>query len=424
MAFPLLRQQRGYFLRRLPAPLLWTAILCGGGCAAIEYFYGPGEAFANAHPFLMGMVTCAGLMGAGIAAVYLIVRLLALLGHRGRLKKTACRYLPPDSGDPLPLLAEDLRCRVLGDSDIWMGEEWIVFPGRAMKRDAVAGIYFEDFSRQYLSRKVRITLVDDQGNEMTVDLPPGRHPDVYQYLAQMHPQADRGDRRRLTAFRMEAQHQDRPADFRRLKSPPPQAPLGLSRWDRSPILEENRIRSRYEEWLVTSYCVYLEGQDYRDGSTAFAGGFERTQYQQEQALWVLEARWEVTGREELLSTVEHLVRTGRLGRDGWQLGRAPMVLGYGYAAGYLTRRELLEYSLPVAKAIQETFSGWRELMDSYMASFDRWSAHTKSKKIRHRAYQRLLADPASPLNTVPFQLELQGRYQEALRLLGEETTHP
>lgn len=423
MAFPLRKQQRGCFLRRLLAPFLWTVVLCGAGYAAIEYFYGPGEVFANAHPFLMGTVTCAGLMGTGIAVVYFIVRLLALLGYKGRLKKTARRYLPPDSGDPIPLLEADLRCRVFDVLDICLGRDWVVFPGRAMKRDAVAGIYFEDFSRQYLSKKVRITLVDDQGNEMTVDVPPDQHPDAYNYLTQMHPQADRGDRRKLTALCIEAQHQDRPVDYRRLKAPPPPAPLGLSRWDHSPILEENRIRSRYEEWLTTSYCVYLEGQDYHDGDPAFAGGFERTQYQREQALWVLEGRWEVTSREELLSTVDHLVRTGRLGHDGWQLGRAPMVLGYGYTAGYITRRELLEYSLPVAKAIQETFSSWRELMDSYMASFDRWSAHTKSKKIRHRAYRRLLADPASPLNTVPFQLELQGRYQEALRLLGGEEAY-
>ena len=420
MAFPLLRQQRRSLLRRLLAPFLWSVLLCGGGCATIEYFYGPGEVFSKAHPFLMGSLAFAGLVGSGVAVVYFLVRLLALLGYKGRLKKTASPYLPPDSGNPLALLAEDLRCPVLGSADICLGYDWIVFPGRAMKRDEVAGVYFEDFSRRYLSKKVRITLVDIRGKEMQVDLPPKQHPDIYQYLVQMHPQADRGDRRRLTAFYIEAQNQGRQADGRRLKSPPPPAPLGLSRWDRSPILEENRIRSRYEEWLVTSYCVYLEGQDYHDGDTAFAGGFERTQYQREQALWVLEARWEVKNREALLSTVEHLVRTGRVGHDGWQLGRAPMVLGYGYAAGYITRRELLEHSLPVAKAIQETFSGWRELMDSYMASFSRWAGHSSSQKLRRRAYQRLLADPASLLNTVPFQLELQGRYQEALRLLGEE----
>ena len=57
MAFPLLRQQRRSFLRRLLAPFLWSVLLCGGGCAAIEYFYGPGEAFSKAHPFLMGSLT-------------------------------------------------------------------------------------------------------------------------------------------------------------------------------------------------------------------------------------------------------------------------------------------------------------------------------------------------------------------------------
>ena len=150
MAFPLLRQQRRSFLRRLLAPFLWSVLLCGGGCAAIEYFYGPGEAFSKAHPFLMGSLTFAGLIGSGVAVVYFLVRLLALLGYKGRLKKTTSSYLPPDSGDPLPLLAEDLRCPVLGSADICLGYDWIVFPGRAMKRDEVAGVYFEDFSRRYL----------------------------------------------------------------------------------------------------------------------------------------------------------------------------------------------------------------------------------------------------------------------------------
>ena len=39
-------------------------------------------------------------------------------------------------------------------------------------------------------------------------------------------------------------------------------------------------------------------------------------------------------------------------RDGWQLGRAAMVLGFGYIAGLLTRQELLTHSAPVAEAIQ------------------------------------------------------------------------
>ena len=106
MAFPLLRQQRRGFANicyeyaTKLAPFLWSVLLCGGGCAAIEYFYGPGEVFSKAHPFLMGSLAFAGLVGSGVAVVYFLVRLLALLGYKGRLKKTASPYLPPDSGDP------------------------------------------------------------------------------------------------------------------------------------------------------------------------------------------------------------------------------------------------------------------------------------------------------------------------------------
>ena len=50
--------------------------------------------------------------------------------------------------------------------------------------------------------------------------------------------------------------------------------------------------------------------------------------------------------QELLETVEHLVTTGEQLRDGWQLGRATMVLGFGYIAGYLTRRNCWSFPSP------------------------------------------------------------------------------
>ena len=44
----------------------------------------------------------------------------------------------------------------------------------------------------------------------------------------------------------------------------------------------------------------------------------------------------------------------------------------------------------------------------------------RTKAWRRAAYKRLLKDPASVLNTVPFHLELTSRYQEAVRLAEQE----
>ena len=95
-----------------------------------------------------------------------------------------------------------------------------------------------------------------------------------------------------------------------------------------------------------------------------------------------------------------------------------MVLGYGYIAGYIPRWQLLAYSCSVAKAIQASFSSWKELHDSYMFSYLRWSRDRECKKVRTRAYRQLLADPGSILNTVPFGLDIDAAFQEGLAAVG------
>ena len=165
--------------------------------------------------------------------------------------------------------------------------------------------------------------------------------------------------------------------------------------------------------MLASYAPYILADPYRHGDLDHAGGWERTVLQERIARFVLDDPWEVKSKAQLLETVEHLVTTGEQLRDGWQLGRATMVLGLGYIAGYLTRRELLEYSLPAGEAIQRTFSGWEELHESYLKSYEEWSKKYKSRKLRRQAYEGLIRDPASILNTTPFGMDLQAACREA-----------
>ena len=156
MSYPIIREQRRYFAGGLLSAALWTAgtwALCLG---AIEYFYGPGEAFSKAHPILMGGLTAVLMVAFFVTTGWFLARLAALLLFPARLKRSAARYLRPDqAGEALEVLSGGIRQRLYGVLDIWMGEDWLVFPGKAMKRDAIVGIYKEDLSRRYLSKKTR-----------------------------------------------------------------------------------------------------------------------------------------------------------------------------------------------------------------------------------------------------------------------------
>lgn len=419
MGFPIRRDQRRWHGRRLAVSLFWAVLCCLGANALIEYCYGPGADFFGAHQLLAWGIAFVGLMVVPGVVIWFLVRLWGFLRWKKRLGRSMALYLREPEEDPLSLLEKDLYCRLFDTVDCWIGRDWLVVPGAAMARESVAGIFYEALGRKYLSDKIRIALIDDTGRMLYLDVGERLHPRVFQYLRDIHPEAGWGDIREYRAFLLKEEQRGE-INYRHLRSPAPPAPLGISARDRSPMLEDNRLCCQYERWLLASYAVYIAGEGIHYGSFDHAGGWELSAFQRRLAVEVLAGPWDVHDREQLLETAEHLRVTGKMAHDGWQLGRAPMVLGFGYIAGYLTRRELLEYSLPVAKAIQETFRSWKELHDSYMASYERWSGKRKAIAGRRRAYRALLRDPGSVLNTVPFNLELGGRYREALAMVAGE----
>lgn len=421
--YPLVQEQRRCFTRRFLITAAWSAAVCALGLGAVEYFYGPGNALYDNHPYLTGVIAGLLLMAALIAIGYFLARLLGLLGFAGRLKRSAARYLPEgEKENALGLLEEDIRRKWYGRApDLWQGENWLVFPGRAMRRDAIVGVYQEDFSRRYLSKGMRLTVVDQDGAEMSVTGPKKELDYAYGHLTNSHSTISWGDRRELTAFRLREQSQNGGhVDYRKLRRPPEDEPagLGVCKWDQSPFLEDNRLLSQYERWLLAAYAPYIAGSGHFDGSFDYAGGYPCTKRQRRLAVKILKEPWDVGGTGTLIHTVNHLIVTGKEGRDGWQLGRAMMVLGYGYIAGYIARWQLLDYSSTVARAIQQCFSGWKELHDSYMRSFRSWSKKADLRRTRELAYGQLLKDPESILNTVPFGLDLEEALAEAMEKIG------
>ncbi len=423
MKLSIKRSQRIYFTGRLLVSFGWTVFWCILCYVQIEFFYGPGAEFTDLHPYIFGVICGVDFVGLGISAGYLLVRFFSLLGCCGRMKRSVERYLPLEEvHNPFDVLEQDVRCQLFENTKIYLGKEWIVFPGRAMRRSAVVGVFYEELYKTYLSRKVRLFLVDEKGREIYTDIPKALHPKVYNHLASRHPAASYGEHQALINFVNQQQKEcpDEPVDYQRLRREVPASPI--SQWDGSAVLEDNRISCQYESWLLAAYSTYLAGDYFHDGDFSFAGGYERTALQKTIAAEVLEDSWEIQTREQLLETVSQLVQSGSASLctspRGWQLGRAVMLLGFGYLSELLSRGEMVQYSLDAALAIQRHFSSWEELLDSHMEGFEAWSRSKKAIKRRWQAYQDLLDDPSSVLNTVPFQSDLPGLYREAVFCLG------
>lgn len=95
----------------------------------------------------------------------------------------------------------------------------------------------------------------------------------------------------------------------------------------------------------------------------------------------------------------------------WDLSRAEQLLGWYYVAGYYTYEEAMDQSLEVAKKLQESYSSWDEMMESYFFGYQYWAeesmddSDTEAAK-RYEMYQELKAKEDGPY-TVDWNTTLQ-----------------
>ncbi|MCC8122628.1 MAG: DUF1266 domain-containing protein [Oscillospiraceae bacterium] len=80
--------------------------------------------------------------------------------------------------------------------------------------------------------------------------------------------------------------------------------------------------------------------------------------------------------------------------DAWDYCRAVSLAGWYYIAGYYTEEESIEKSLEIAKIIQERFSSWDEMMDSYLMGYEYWGSTSSSE--RRAIYEDIKARDNSP----------------------------
>ncbi len=116
------------------------------------------------------------------------------------------------------------------------------------------------------------------------------------------------------------------------------------------------------------------------------------------------------GAPENDSARQNLVRNAapqieKFGLTAWDMARAVMVSGWSCWAEYLTEDEAWHLIMSAAAKVQKTFTSWRMFAVNYELGRLFWSKG-KPHDQTAEALDRLLSDPKSPWNRLPFDTDL------------------
>ncbi len=105
---------------------------------------------------------------------------------------------------------------------------------------------------------------------------------------------------------------------------------------------------------------------------------------------------------------KHFRQLGSKGLVGWDYARYVSLCRWGYAVGYLSEDEAWEGIMHAAGILRKTFRSWQELGENYLIGRQFWSLEETSRNgaAYEAAFQKLLSDPASPWNRIPWDLDL------------------
>lgn len=214
-----------------------------------------------------------------------------------------------------------------------------------------------------------------------------------------------------------------------------------------------------QRWALATCAVLTQANGERHDTLA---GCDQTPDNVEIAGQVLSGSWGITNREELLATLTSLENGGhrrdfdaltsivasstpedldalrkRVSNDpvaasqlelavarggelsgksiaGWDYGRYVFLCRRGYLCGYLTEEEAWSRIMPVARALQATFSSWQELGENYLVGRQYWQGERAIIPDQFAdARDALLTDPASPWLTLPWDLDLSAQSDAA-----------
>ncbi|GAA2278802.1 hypothetical protein GCM10010402_39250 [Actinomadura luteofluorescens] len=91
----------------------------------------------------------------------------------------------------------------------------------------------------------------------------------------------------------------------------------------------------------------------------------------------------------------------------WDYGRALMLYRWGHIVGWLTEEYCWDRMLPLALDIQRRYTSWQDMATCYLQGRLLWSGGGgKAQAEYERLVEELAAEPRSPWNLVPWDLDL------------------
>jgi len=94
---------------------------------------------------------------------------------------------------------------------------------------------------------------------------------------------------------------------------------------------------------------------------------------------------------------------------GWDYARYINLCRWGVSAGYIPEDEAWPRVMYAASILQQNFGSWREFGENYLVGREFWSLHQTGidGQVMRAVYLKLLNDPGSPWNRIPWSLPLQ-----------------
>lgn len=196
-------------------------------------------------------------------------------------------------------------------------------------------------------------------------------------------------------------------------------------WKRDPLLPRNDL----ECWCASTFAIWAHSFDMLEGWPLVTGVHGSRKVIANFKNVALGEQWDIRNRQQGLETIHELVEkhAGRYDTlyAGWDLCRATQLLGMMYLVKMIDREELdMEFS-KTGKVIQQQFSSWDEMAESYLDGYEAWMGRVDSPTAaqnaaarRRNIFKRLKENPDGPYS-VPWRTDLT--WVPGSRIKGEQS---
>lgn len=182
-------------------------------------------------------------------------------------------------------------------------------------------------------------------------------------------------------------------------------------WKRDPLLPKNDL----ECWCASTFAIWAHSFSMLEGWPLVTGVHRNRKAVANFRDVALGEQWEIKNRQDGLETVHELTQkhAGQLDTmyAGWDLCRATQLLGMMYLVKMIDREELDREFRIAGKVIQQQFTSWDAMAESYLDGYQAWLERTGNpnavgeRERRKYIFTQLKANPDGPYS-VPFRTDL------------------